>query len=603
MNSDEDGRAPARLRLRPTSSLSPPLPFFGRGGRGARATAATNLTRLQRVLLSRPLEGCRRLFPFLFACLAFLLNAGTALAQAPNIVFILTDDQDAASWSFMPSLQSGIVASGTLFPGYFNSVSLCCPSRATLLRGQYVHNHGVLTNRLPNGGYGRFLELELEASTIATWLQAAGYRTALFGKYLNGYPDRDDQLIPKTHVPPGWTEWASPVDGVEYSNFNYTLNENGTLVAYGAEADDYMTDVLREKAVDFIARRSAEPFFLYLATYAPHSGGNTGGGVVPAPRHATLFPDLQAPRPPSFNEEDVSDKPAHVRNLTSLSPMRVATIDRRYRSRIQSLQAIDEMIAAVIAALEQAGILDRTYVFYTADNGFMLGQHRIASGKRHPYEESIRAGLAVRGPNVPAGRVLPHLVGNVDLAPTFAALAGAPAPDFVDGRSLAALLSGIPPDTADWRRRFLIEVFTGGDGDGDDDGGLPEFHGVRTADRSYVEYAGGERELYDLAADPDQLANAYATAPAVQRCRLSAAVAALQTCAGERCRTAESEAERMAGDCDGDDGVTVNELVLGVRIALGDAPLAGCPAFDLDASRAIGVNELVRAVAAALGTC
>jgi N-acetylglucosamine-6-sulfatase len=221
------------------------------------------------------------------------------------------------------------------------------------------------------------------------------------------------------------------------------MNENGKLVRYGSRADDYLTDVVARKSIDFIKRAAAEgqPFFIHLALYVPHSP------ATPAPRHAQLFPDAQLPRPPSFNEPDVSDKPSFIRNRPLLTERQIAQMQDLYRKRLQSLQAVDEMLASLIATLQATGQLEHTYIFFTSDNGFHMGEHRLNSGKQTAYEEDIRVLLIVRGPGVPAGRVLEHLTGNIDLAPTFAELGRAAIPDFVDGRSLVPLLSSTPPPT------------------------------------------------------------------------------------------------------------------------------------------------------------
>jgi arylsulfatase A-like enzyme len=537
-------------------------------------------------------------FVAIVAWLLLIADCAAAGGAAPNIVVILTDDQDYASWSFMPTLQAEIIDQGLLFPNYFDSVALCCPSRTTILRGQYVHNHGVLTNRPPFGGYGTFVANGLEASTIAVWLQDAGYRTALFGKYLNGYPDRDDPTVPRTHVPAGWTGWYAPVAGNDYGNFNYTLNENGTLVRYGSDEASYLTDVLSRKAAEFIADNAGHPLFLYIATYAPHGAGSADGAPVPAPRHALLFPELTAPRTAAFNEADVGDKPAHVRERTSIGPMRAAEIDRRYRERIRSLQAIDELIAAVLAAIEGIDASDTTYVFFTSDNGFMLGQHRIRTGKSVPYEESIRVGLAVRGPGIPRGEQREQLCGNVDIAPTLSAIGAAAAPAFIDGRSLVPLFAAAT--VSPWRQRFLVEFWS--QTEDEEEAGVPEFHGVRSATELYVEYATGDRELYDLIADADQLESRHATAPPGARCTLAAQVAGLKRCEGARCRELEERAPFVPGDCDADGEVTVDELVRAVRIALG-GEVGACAAADADSDRRVSVAELVQAVTASLAAC
>jgi N-acetylglucosamine-6-sulfatase len=473
------------------------------------------------------------------------MRLGTAQPATPNIIFILTDDLNANLIEFMPNLKQQLVAQGTTLKNFFVNVSLCCPSRANILRGQYAHNTQILTNLMPTGGFEKFYALGHESSTVATWLQAAGYRTCYLGKYLNGYP----ASVSLTHVPPGWTEWYSPVAGNPYSNFNYVMNENGKLVRYGSRAEDYLTDVVARKSIDFIKRAAAQgqPFFIHLALYVPHSP------ATPAPRHAQLFPDAQLPRPPSFNEPDVSDKPSFIRNRPLLTERQIAQMQDLYRKRLQSLQAVDEMLASLIATLQATGQLEHTYIFFTSDNGFHMGEHRLNSGKQTAYEEDIRVSLIVRGPGVPAGRVLEHLTGNVDLAPTFAELGGAAIPDFVDGRSLVPLLRNAPPPLDSWRQGFLIEHWTQQRQESFKTEGvwepldpmerehtqqqlaIPQFAAVRTKDYLYVEYVTGERELYDLNADPYQLESMHSTADPALLQELSQRLARLKSCAGKSC--------------------------------------------------------------------
>jgi len=461
-----------------------------------------------------------------------------------NIVLVLTDDLDARSIEFMPKLRTLLGERGTTFSNYLVNVSLCCPSRTSMLRGQYAHSTGVFGNQPPAGGFEAVYAKKLEDSTIATWLHDAGYRTGLMGKYLNGYP----QGANPTYIPPGWDEWDSPSKGVPYSEFNYTLNENGTLVSYAATPEDYLGDVIAAKAGNFIRRASADrkPFFLYLPTYAPH------GPATPAPRHQDLFPEAKAPRDPSFNEEDVSDKPAWVRALPSLTPVRARQIDDLYRKRLQSLQAVDEMLAGLVQTLQETGSLDNTYLVFSSDNGFHLGQHRQMSGKQAPYEEDIRVPLIVRGPGVPAGRTVDYLSGNIDLAPTFAEWAGVQAPDTVDGRSLAPLLKTDPPPIAAWRDAFLLEHGVPETVDGSDvvgvnepadpssapagNRGIPQFNGVRTRTYTYVEYSTGERELYDLVADPHQLQNSVRSAEPALVSSLADRLHQLARCSGATCQ-------------------------------------------------------------------
>src|SRR5262249_31117951 len=257
-------------------------------------------------------------------------------AHRPNIVFILTDDLNVEVYGHMPRLKAALDAKGTAFRNHFLNISLCCPSRPAILRGQYAHNTHIFTNAPPNGGFETFYADKSEDQTVGVWLQAAGYHTGFFGKYLNGYPNTASQ----TYIPPGWAEWASPVAGNPYSEYNYTLNDNGTLVVHGAAPSDYMVDVISAKAVDFIHRAAQSPgtpFFLYLTPYVPHAP------ATPAPRYANDFLTAQAPRTPSFNEADVSDKPAWLAARPLLTDVQIAAIDALYRKRLASMEAIEDL--------------------------------------------------------------------------------------------------------------------------------------------------------------------------------------------------------------------------------------------------------------------
>jgi len=463
----------------------------------------------------------------------------------------------------MPKLKSLITDQGITLTDYFVAQSLCCPSRATTLRGQYPHNTQVLGNDLPSGGFQKFFQLGEEKSTAATWLQDAGYRTMLTGKYLNGYPEQNNRM----YIPPGWNEWYVSVRGNPYSEYNYALNENGKLVAYGNQPKDYGTDVYVGKTVDFVQRsaKDGKPFFVYLAPYAPHSP------YTPAPRHADLLPDVKAPRTPNYNEADVSDKPAYIRDRPPLNPKAMDTLDKDYRMRLQTLQAVDEGIESIVNMLKSVGQLDNTYIFFTSDNGYHLGNHRQLAGKVAPYEEELRVTMIVRGPGVPAGKTVPNLAVNIDLAPTWADLAGVKPPDFVDGRSLVPLLGKSPPALSQWRQAFSLENGLVGsdvtsisassaadaepglrepaDQDETDQANLdsarqkalaiPAFRGVRSQTLSYVEYATGEKEYYDVQADPYELQNLASKADPKLLEQLSARVTELSACKAAACRTAE----------------------------------------------------------------
>jgi arylsulfatase A-like enzyme len=489
--------------------------------------------------------------------------------KRPNVILILTDDLalndlNARALRHMPNLESLLIDEGTTFDNAFVTNSLCCPSRATILRGQYTHNHEILSNDPPRGGFQKFRYVGHENSTMATWVKEQGYRTAFFGKYLNGYKE--------TYIPPGWDEWYA----VTGNYLSHTFNENGHLVSYEPESY-YDTDVMTDKASDYITRTAGadppfftadRPFLMWIGTKAPHQPAS------PAPRDENAYPAVSLPHPPSFDEKDVSDKPGWVSDNPPLSLEQKRYMEELYRKRLQSMLAVDDMIGDLIGALRASGELDNTYIVFTSDNGFHLGQHRLGAGKWTPYEEDIRVPLIVRGPGVPEGETLHHMVLNNDLAPTFADLAGAEPPSFVDGRSLKPLLTDHPPPLRDWRQRFLIEsvaersgvphppfitestvvpLLTGDPLPGNwrrtsaasaqssEEWGRPWLKALRTNNYLYVEYKTGEHELYDLRKDPHQLNNIHATAPSEITQRLEAQLDALRQCSAEECRAAESE--------------------------------------------------------------
>jgi len=430
----------------------------------------------------------------------------------------------------------------------FVTTPTCCPSRASILTGQYAHNHGVLTNEPPDGGFPKFRASRGEGSTIATWLRAVGYRTAFLGKYLNFYPDDD-----LTYVPPGWDEWYGLID--EYKYYHYLLNENGQVL-YPLE---YQTDVLAAKALDFVKRvsQSAQPFFLYLALVAPHLPAQ------PAQRHRQAFSDISLPRPPSFDEADVSDKPAWIRRLPLLDASEIFLLDVVQRNRLRSLLAVDEAIEQLVNVLHAGGKLDDTVILFTSDNGFHLGEHRISTQKRTPYEESIRVPLLVRGPGMAQGRTLGHMVLNIDLAPTLAELGGAAGAEAADGRSLVPLLGSNPPPLEEWRQDFLLEHW-GSDAD-NARLQIPDYHGLRTQDALFVKYQTGELELYDLRADPFQLESLHRRANPALLKRLSARLDALKRCAAATCRAVEARPEDRVH---WEGGLLLGVLALGLLFVL-----------------------------------
>lgn len=480
------------------------------------------------------MRGVRRLLALFAVLLLFgtgcgqLTESQAGAASKPNIVYVLTDDLDTSLLRFMPEVRR-MQSEGVNFGNYSVTDSLCCPSRAAILSGKFPHNNGVFTNEAPDGGFNGFRQHGNQRSTFATDLRSAGYRTAMMGKYLNGYQ-------PTKHgVPPGWDEWD--VAGKGYPEYDYTMNENGKKVHYGHQPKDYLTDVLAAKGERFIRDQSAagNPFMMEIATFAPH------GPYTPAPRHANDFPGLTAPRDASFNEGDISDKPAWLREHPELNDKQQAKIDQDYRKRAQSVQAVDEMLGRLRATLEQTGQADNTYVMFSSDNGFHLGQHRLASGKQTAFDTDVRVPLVAVGPGVPAGREERALAQNIDMRSTFDELVGArpPREDETDGTSLTPALRGEQsknrPETA------LVEHHGPNRAPDDPDrqskasGNPPSYTALRTANTTYVEYVTGEREYYDRGRDPDELVNRYGELSEQRRAELHENLARLRSCQGRDC--------------------------------------------------------------------
>ncbi|MGP3961559.1 sulfatase family protein [Nonomuraea sp. 3N208] len=462
--------------------------------------------------------------------LLLLLPAAEPMAAAstsrPNVVLIVVDDLEAGTLAYFPNITRHLVREGASFDRFFVTNSWCCPSRVSILRSQYVHSHGVLTNTAPEGGFDSFHAQGLERSTLGTWMQQAGYRTALMGKFLNHYPGRTAE---ETYVPPGWDEWAVPVRNL-YDEYGYRLNENGTLADYGWIEEDYLSDVLARKSRDFIAG-STEPFFLYLGPIAPHNPAN------PAWRHAGAFPLAMAPRTPSFNQQDVSAEPLWLRSLPVLEQLTIDAIDERHRARLRAMLGVDDLVGSVVEALRQTGRLDNTYLIFTSDNGFHLGTHRLAQGKTTPFEEAIKIPLVVRGPGVKPGSTITQMGVTVDLAVTIAELGGATPPAFAEGRSLVPLLRASPP--ARWRKNVLVEFTRPTNRASSRQTPVPAYQALRTQRYTYVRYDTGERQLYDLQTDPYQLRNLAGSADPALLSGLDERLAGMVACSGASCREAD----------------------------------------------------------------
>jgi N-acetylglucosamine-6-sulfatase len=430
----------------------------------------------------------------------------TVPAPRPNFVIILSDDQrwdtvDATHQVpgrpgyVMPHVKSELTDSGVTFTEGYVTTSLCCPSRTSILTGEYAHDTGIHDNSPPDGG----AEVFDDHCTLARWLKAQGYKTGFVGKYLNGYAS----LSPC--IPPGYDDWHVQV---QVRFYDYDLNDNGTITHHGSDPADYSGDVMTRKAVDFIHAAGAEGrrFFLHVSQKAPHAP------ATPAPRHLGLFAGIAPFRPPNYGEADVSDKPAWVQSLTwdargcaACPPGKqcdACETDEFRQKQLESLQAVDEGVASIMGALRDIGQDASTLVIYTSDNGFSWGSHRWKP-KTCPYEECIRVPMIMRYPDLVAGapRTDGRIVLNIDFAPTIAELAGVVPDTLVNGRSVAPLLD----DTAaSWRTVFLNEHWNGKI----PDNGLVKGK-VNGTTWKYVEYVTGERELYGLDPDPYELSNRW----------------------------------------------------------------------------------------------
>ncbi len=332
-------------------------------------------------------------------------QAGAAQAR-PNIVVIETDDQTLESMRVMDNVNSLIGGPGATFQNSFVNYSQCCPSRATFLTGQYMHNHRVLGNLAPNGGFDRF-QSRYGNNNLAVWLRGAGYYTAMFGKYLNGYANRPP-------VPPGWSEWrAAAPDAQTQQVYGYTLNENGTLVNYGQAPTAFKQDVadrkggqLRNRRAPFRGRSSSgSPTRLPTR---PPTRARTLRGTARIRRSRRLATPTRStpsrcPGPRTSTRPTSPTSRLDIRKRPRMNADQIADIQRKYRCQLESILSVDEGVRKIVAALRAKGELADTVLMYTSDNGYFHGEHRIPDAKAHIYEESIRVPLLMRGPGIPRG--------------------------------------------------------------------------------------------------------------------------------------------------------------------------------------------------------
>ncbi len=457
-------------------------------------------------------------------------GASRGRSSRPNIVFVLTDDLAWNLVRYMPHVRQ-MQRAGETFSNYFVTDSLCCPSRASILTGRFPHDTRVFDNSAPEGGYSVFHARGEERETFAVALQRAGYRTALMGKYLNGYQPTMRGADGAARVPPGWSEWDVAGDG--YPEFGYQLNSDGRVRRYGYAPSEYLTEVLARKGVGFIERSADQrrPFLLELATFAPHAP------YTPAPRDAAEFPGLHAPRSPAFNAVG-QNEPYWLSRFSPLGPSQVARIDAKFRKRAQAVQAVDRMIGSIERELAAKGLARDTYIVFSSDNGLHMGEHRLEPGKLTAFDTDIKVPLIVTGPGVPSGRTVSAMTENIDLCPSFEELAGAAVPPRVDGHSLVALLHG--RRARGWRKEILVEHHGRVRDPGDPDlpsqgsGNPPSYEAIRTASSLYVEYVTGEREYYDLARDPFELDNIADQLPPSRLRTLHRTLARIERCHGGR---------------------------------------------------------------------
>jgi N-acetylglucosamine-6-sulfatase len=457
-----------------------------------------------------------------------------AAASKPNVIMFTTDDQTVRDMAAMPRTQELIGNQGASFPKAYVSMPLCCPSRITVQTGQYAHNHGVMGNTPPAGGYSKFND----KNALPVWLQSAGYRTVHIGKMPNGFGTETNE----TYVPPGWGPFAggvTPVSRGEFyafikpssAYFGFSLNENGILKQY--RDDDYQTDVYADLAVDRIKNHfqhhSGDPLYMQVQFFAPHDPADA------APRHSGAFDTAPLPIDKSFNEKQVKDKPGWIRVIRRFGGGLISKIQARYQRRLASLVAVDEAIERITSELSARGALGNTYILFTSDNGFMQGQHRLHQGKFAPYEPSIQVPLLLRGPGIPAGGQPKAPVWNGDITATILKIADARPGLQQDGRSL---LPYAQDPTLRSRRPILIE--TGPPGATNEPGTpvsatsakassskyvknldldrtaqiaraivAPKYRAIHTNRYMLVKYGNRNREMYDLKTDRLQLKSIY----------------------------------------------------------------------------------------------
>ncbi|KAF4989809.1 hypothetical protein FDECE_14590 [Fusarium decemcellulare] len=497
---------------------------------------------------------------FVISMLVFICTASAA--EKPNVIFILTDDQDLLldSLTYLPFVKKHIVDRGTYFRRHYCTNALCCPSRVSLWTGKAAHNHNVTDVVSPYGGYSKFASQGLNQNWLPVWLKDAGYNNYYIGKLFNSHTPIN-YFAP---FPAGFKGTEFLLDPWQYQYWNPGFQRNlGLPRTYNGQ---YSTDLVAEKALGFLddAVKDAKPFFMTIAPIAPHVTVNvtidvlgfrtiiSNGPPEPALRHRGLFPDAKVPRTKNFNPDEPSGA-SWVKQLGKLNNTEVERNDEFYRDRLRSLQAVDEMVDQVFARLEEQGVLNNTYVFFSSDNGFHIGQHRLQPGKKCGYEEDINVPLIVRGPQIEEKAVVDIPTSHLDLAPTFLKLLDIPLRDDFDGSPIPL---GTNKEISEVSREHVQVEFWGRDDPNEwnsfatDSGFNNTYKALRVIGDSYSLYYSvwctNERELYDMSSDYGQLnnllepdissANVLGVPVSKLANRLDALLFVLKSCQGQTCR-------------------------------------------------------------------
>lgn len=536
---------------------------------------------MRRILVALLAGGCLALAS------AGLLASGASAAARPSFVVIQTDDQPRNEFDrrfrdlydnwrqIMPRTMALMRDKGITFTQYMTPFSLCAPSRATLLSGRYAQNHGVIRIGGPRGGWAAWQSNQIMHENLAVWLQRAGYRTLHFGKFMNNYGGPDEPA--ETVVPPGWDRWVTDAtDNSTREFYGYRQNIDGKVTErlgwpyydqlggrdpdgcpwLGIEICNYHTDSMSQQAEAAIRNTGKRPFYLQIDYHTPHGDSRPPIGPEPAPRYYDTALRTPGPRPPGFNESDITDKPQFLQEADAAAPLssgEIRQLDTEYRKSVEALRSVDDGVGWIIKALRETGRLANTYVIFTSDNGFFTGQHRITRGKLLPYDPAIRVPFVIRGPGIKPGTKSYEPVANQDVAPTIVKLAGARAALTMDGRSMKRFW--LDPRRRS-RRPILLSSYATITrlipGDYPDEPADPEptgdasasvkspnqnFVGIRLGPYKYIRYENGEQELYVLKDDPAELEN-RASDPAYRRIirYLDTQLEALRGCKGQTCR-------------------------------------------------------------------